>query len=102
MLKMALVAIAEGLRAWRVFQEIRSRRLALDEMERVEDEIEELEDELESYRRAGLHADADKLLTRQVRRATFARGVFDLAEGAGFHIPKRHDIGGSEGGADEG
>lgn len=70
-----LTAVAAGLRAWAAWLELRSRRLLLDEYERIEAEVAQYEKSLDELRRRGRHADAHALLLRQVRRAVLLEGV---------------------------
>jgi len=94
--------LLELLRWRRVEAEISARRLLLTELEKVDDEIDELEKQIDTCRKSGDHSRADQLLLSEVRRASFERGILDLAKGANIYSPEKSDICGPSGSGTEG
>jgi len=75
-----MAAVGSGLRAWSALAELKLRRLALDEEDKIDRELAELEAEMGKLRRAGRNADADRLLQRAVRRAVLREHVTGLLD----------------------
>ena len=75
-----LAAVKEFLHWRRIVAEIQARRLLLDEVDRASEEIDDLEDQVNRARSNGMHALADRLLSRAARLVLYRSRLPDLKE----------------------
>lgn len=82
-------ALGELFHWLRVREEIRAKRLLLEEMDRADSELDDLERAVQAARSSGKHMHADRLLERYTIRLLYRAGLHHIADGA--------DIGGGSG-----
>lgn len=89
----ALIGLLYQLTKWRcIALELKTRTLVLDKVKEVERRHDELEKEHVKLRAAGRHADADRVLDKQVEYACFRRGILDLGKRADIYSKAEGDL----------